>query len=74
MSVLLNREEIREITGLWQHCAQARALTRLGIPFERRSTNGSVIVGREAATRALCKNKERQQEYSSAEPVWSVNP
>jgi hypothetical protein len=52
-ALTLSKEEIVELTGLRQYTAQARALTRLKIPHSRRSIDGSLIVGREAARAAL---------------------
>ncbi|CAN7543864.1 DUF4224 domain-containing protein [Variovorax sp. LjRoot130] len=49
----LSKEEIEAMTGLRQYTAQARALTRLKIPHQRRTIDGSLIVGREAARAAL---------------------
>ena len=75
VALVLTRGEIQEITGLWQHSAQARALKRLGIPFDRRSTDGSLIVGREAAQQALCRSARPAAPVASpeSEPVWSVH-
>lgn len=75
-ALVLSREEIRVLTGVWQHAAQARALSRLKIPFQRRTIDGSCIVGREAASRAMHwqaePDSEAANDHSHDEPVWSV--
>lgn len=75
-ALVLSRDEIQAITGCWQHAAQARALTRLKIPFQRRTIDGSCIVGREAASRAMHWQAQPRataaNDHLHEEPVWSV--
>lgn len=72
----LTKDEIAELTGLRQPAAQARALERLKIPHARRPADGSIIVGREAAARALCFPTQRDPEALAANDDdlinWSV--
>jgi hypothetical protein len=71
----LTREEIRELTGVWQHAAQARALARLKIPFERRTTDGSCIVGREQVKRGMAFGTRRDPAIPAANEAgikWST--
>lgn len=48
----LSAEELANLTGRRQHAAQARALSRMGVPFKVRP-DGSLVVGRAALEQAL---------------------
>ncbi|VTU38493.1 hypothetical protein H4CHR_04440 [Variovorax sp. PBS-H4] len=75
-ALTLSREEIKGITGMWQHAAQARALERMKIPHTRRPIDGSVVVGRDAAKRALGFEVQRDPAVPAANDDdgfnWSV--
>ncbi|WP_431106701.1 DUF4224 domain-containing protein [Variovorax paradoxus] len=51
--ILLTPEELQRITKRTRPTAQARVLEHLGIPHLRHPIDGSVVVGREAALKAL---------------------
>lgn len=68
----LSREEIQEITGLQKFSAQARALKRMQVPFERRPADGSLIVGRDAMKKALGYPTQRDPSEPAANGLnWS---
>lgn len=48
----LTDAELRDATHLKQPCAQARALSAMGVPYRRRP-DGTLVVGRVAYTVAL---------------------
>jgi hypothetical protein len=60
----LNAEEVRELTGLKRWSAQARALSRIGVPFTLNAQ------GRPLVERArVLKHRERQK---ITEPDWAA--
>ena len=69
MSIYLSDAELVEVTHLRQPHAQARALTRIGVPFKRRP-DGTLLVGRTALERVL-SGVQAQPQQSANGLNWS---
>lgn len=53
MSLLLTDDELYQLTRRQSAAAQARVLTRLGVPFKTHPTDGVLLVSRAAAEAAM---------------------
>ena len=71
--LILEEEELREITGYSKRASQARFLEGMRVPYQRRK-DGSLVVGRAAMERALMGDRQSAGDDGSADGMnWSVN-
>jgi hypothetical protein len=69
-ALILDSEEIRRITGLKRHKAQAQALARMGINYRIRP-DGAPIVSR-AHFEAIMAGHTGTPSLAATEPNWSA--
>lgn len=70
--LILDEDEVREITGYRKTAAQARFLEGMRVPYQRRK-DGSLVVGRAAMERALLGEQEGATETGAADGInWKV--
>lgn len=72
VTLLLSDAEIRALTHRDRPKAQARVLTRLGVPFKAHPTDGFLIVSRAACESALGGPRTEAANDESAE-TWTVD-